>query len=74
MSGVGNVVWFLFAGWWLALTHLFTALFLALTIVGLPLAVANVKMIPLAFAPFGKRIVPIGSVTTADAILVPELG
>lgn len=74
VTGVGNVIWFICAGWWLALAHLLTALFLAFTIVGLPLAVANVKMIPLAFAPFGKQIVPIRDVTTTDAVTVPQLG
>lgn len=74
VSGAGNVVWFVLCGWWLALGHLATALLLAVTVVGIPLAVANVKMVPLAFAPFGKRIVPAATVTTADAVAVPSLG
>jgi uncharacterized membrane protein YccF (DUF307 family) len=76
MSGVGNIIWAVVAGWWLALGHIITALLLAVTIVGLPLAAANVKMIGLAFAPFGKQIVKTGSVTTAGsgAVAVPELG
>lgn len=74
VTGIGNVIWFIVAGWWLALTHLLTALLLGITIVGIPLAVANLKMIPLAFAPFGKQIVPLGQVTTRDAVSVPELG
>lgn len=73
-SGAGNVVWAIVAGWWLALGHLFTALLLCITVVGIPLGVANLKMIPLAFAPFGKQIVPVGSVTTRDAVAVPALG
>lgn len=73
MSGIGNVVWFVCCGWWLALSHLITAALLAITVVGLPLAVANVKMVPLAFAPFGKRIVPAGTVTSSHGIAVPEL-
>ena len=56
-SVLGNVIWILVAGWWLALAHLVTAILLALTIIGLPLAAANFKMIPLAFAPFGRDIV-----------------
>ncbi len=74
VSCIGNVVWFLVAGWWLALAHLVTALLLAITVIGIPLAVANIKMIPLAFAPFGKQIVPIASVTTDDHVTVPQLG
>ena len=74
VSCIGNVVWFLIAGWWLALAHLLTALLLAVTVIGIPLAVANIKMIPLAFAPFGKQIVPIESVTTVDQVTVPQLG
>ena len=73
MSAVGNLVWFLVAGWWLALGHLVTRLLLCLTIIGLPLGVANIKMIPLAFAPFGKQVVPIGDVMARDAHSVPQL-
>lgn len=57
-AAVGNVLWFIVAGLWLVLTHLITAVFLTLTIIGIPLAYANLKMIPLALAPLGKRIVP----------------
>lgn len=60
-AGVGstlmNVVWFLVGGMWLALGHIITAFFLAITIVGIPLAVANIKMIPVTAFPFGKQIV-----------------
>ena len=56
-STVGNVVWFLVGGWWLTLAHVFSAAVLALTIIGIPLAIVDVKLIPLSLAPFGKRIV-----------------
>jgi len=46
MTGLANVVWFLVAGLWLALGHLITATLQAITIIGIPLAVANIKMIP----------------------------
>ena len=52
-----NVVWILLAGWWLALVHLATAVVQAITIVGIPLAVANLKMVPISLVPYGKRIV-----------------
>lgn len=56
-AGVMNVIWFLIAGLWLAIGHIATAAAQAVTIVGLPLAVANVKMIPVTCFPFGKEIV-----------------
>ena len=53
-----NVVWILLAGWWLALGHVTTAVAQAITIIGIPLAIANLKMIPISLVPFGKEIVP----------------
>lgn len=57
-SALGNVVWIIFAGIWLVLGHITTAIALAVTIVGIPLAVANLKIIPVTLAPLGKQIVP----------------
>ena len=56
-SAIGNVVWVVLAGWWLALGHIASALALAITIVGLPFAWANLKMVPVALLPLGKQIV-----------------
>ena len=55
---LGNVLWFVLAGWWLALAHLITAIMLAITIVGIPFAWAHVKLAVLALWPIGKMIVP----------------
>ena len=55
---VGNVVWFVFAGWWLALGHLLTAIPLAITIIGIPFAWAHLKLAGIALWPIGKVIVP----------------
>lgn len=55
---VGNVIWFVLAGWWLALGHLLTALLLAITIIGIPFAWAHLKLAGLALWPIGKVIVP----------------
>jgi len=57
LSVVGNVLWFLLAGWWLALSHLITGCLLCLTIIGIPLGVADFKMAGAALSPFGKQIV-----------------
>jgi uncharacterized membrane protein YccF (DUF307 family) len=58
MSTIGNVIWILVAGWWLAIGHLTTAVAQAVTIIGIPLAIANLKMIPVSLVPLGKQIVP----------------
>src|SRR5262245_66327264 len=55
---LGNLVWLVLAGWWLALGHLLIAIVLALTIVGIPFAWAHLKLAGLALWPIGKVIVP----------------
>lgn len=60
-SAGANVIWFLVAGWWLALGHLTTAAAQAITIIGIPLAIANLKLMPVSLVPFGKVIVPTDS-------------
>jgi uncharacterized membrane protein YccF (DUF307 family) len=55
---LGNIIWFVLAGWWLALGHLITAVLLALTIVGIPFAWAHLKLAGIALWPIGKVIVP----------------
>lgn len=57
VSTVANVIWFVIAGVWLAIGHLVTAAAQAVTIIGIPLAIANIKMIPVTIFPFGKDIV-----------------
>ena len=69
-STVGNVIWFVFAGWWLALEHLITAAVLAVTIIGIPFAIANVKLVVAALAPFGREIVPTDAVDATYASAV----
>ena len=56
---IGNVIWILVAGIWLALGHIATAIAMAVTIIGIPLAIANLKMIPISLMPLGKDIVPV---------------
>lgn len=59
VSLLGNVIWIIFAGWWLALGHLVTGILLCVTIIGIPLAVANFKLIPVSLVPLGSEIVPV---------------
>ena len=56
-SAAMNIVWFLIAGLWLAIGHIITAAAMAITIIGIPLAVANLKLIPVTCFPFGKIVV-----------------
>lgn len=56
---VGNVIWILLCGLWLAIGHLLSAFAMAITIVGIPLALANLKLIPISLMPLGKEIVPV---------------
>ncbi|MFC1409217.1 YccF domain-containing protein [Streptacidiphilus sp. N1-12] len=57
-SCAGNVIWLVFAGWWLALGHLVTSIALAVTIIGIPFAWANLKLIPISLMPLGREVVP----------------
>jgi uncharacterized membrane protein YccF (DUF307 family) len=56
-STLGNVIWFIVAGWWLALMHVITGIALCLTIIGIPLGLANFKLINVSMRPFGREIV-----------------
>jgi uncharacterized membrane protein YccF (DUF307 family) len=57
---IGNIIWLLLCGVWLTIGHLVSAVAMALTIVGIPLALANLKLIPVSLMPLGKEIVPVG--------------
>ncbi len=65
LNFVLNVVWFVFAGWWLALTHLFIAIAEAVTIIGLPFAFKDLQLAGLALAPVGKMVVEVGEAPPA---------
>lgn len=56
---IGNVIWVVFFGVWLAIGHILSAIAMAVTIVGIPLALANLKLIPVSLMPLGKEIVPV---------------
>jgi uncharacterized membrane protein YccF (DUF307 family) len=55
-SAIGNVIWLVLCGWWLALGHLISGIALCLTVIGIPLGVANFKLIPVSLLPLGREI------------------
>ena len=57
LGTLGNLVWLLLAGWWLALGHILTAIALAITLIGIPFAWAHLKLVPISLWPIGKTIV-----------------
>ncbi|WP_445681517.1 YccF domain-containing protein [Radicibacter daui] len=57
MAGLGNIVWFVLAGWWLALGHVLAAVGYAVTIIGLPFAWQHLKLAQLALLPLGRQVV-----------------
>ena len=59
-SMIGNVLWVILFGWWLALGHLVAGVLLCLTIIGIPLGLASFKIIPITLLPLGTQIVPVG--------------
>ena len=58
-SAIGNVIWFVLCGWWLALGHLITGVLLCVTLIGIPLGLASFKLIPVSLLPLGREIVPV---------------
>jgi uncharacterized membrane protein YccF (DUF307 family) len=57
LGAIGNVVWLVLAGWWLALGHLITAVPLAITLIGIPFAWAHLKLAGISLWPVGRSIV-----------------
>ncbi|MEN8114966.1 MAG: YccF domain-containing protein [Actinomycetota bacterium] len=56
VTTVGNILWVVLAGIWLAIGHIISAFFLAITIIGIPFAIANVKLAGAALVPFGRSV------------------
>ncbi|WP_149202715.1 YccF domain-containing protein [Actinotalea subterranea] len=56
-STIGNVIWLLVAGFWLAIGHVLTAIPLFISIIGIPMGIANLKLVPVSLMPLGKEIV-----------------
>ena len=57
-SLIGNIIWIILIGWWLAVGHLSAGITLCLTIIGIPLGLANFKLIPISLIPLGVQVVP----------------
>lgn len=53
-----NIIWFIFAGWYIALSHVLVAIAEAVTIIGIPFAFKDIQLAQLALAPIGKRVIP----------------
>ncbi len=58
-SAIGNVIWLVLCGWWLALGHIITGVALCITIIGIPFGIANFKLIPISLLPLGRDIVTV---------------
>jgi uncharacterized membrane protein YccF (DUF307 family) len=66
-SLIGNIIWIILFGWWLAIGHLVTGIALCLTIIGIPLGLANFKLIPISLLPLGVQIVSTDEARTSVA-------
>ncbi|WP_299569687.1 YccF domain-containing protein [uncultured Williamsia sp.] len=70
-SAIGNVIWLIVAGIWLAIGHIVTGALLCLTIIGIPLGIANFKLVPVSLLPLGARIVDARMVDGGAYVAVP---
>ena len=71
-SLIGNILWLILAGWWLAIGHLVTGILLCITIIGIPLGLGNFKLIPISLWPFGREIVPIEQADATGVAVAPR--
>ncbi len=63
------MLWFVLLGWWLALGHVLTGVLLCLTVIGIPLGLANFKLIPVSLSPLGREIVPLDLAPAGDVVV-----
>jgi uncharacterized membrane protein YccF (DUF307 family) len=71
---VGNIIWILLEGWWLALLHVLAALLFFITIIGIPFGVANLKLARLALLPFGMEVANEPAVSSQTVLVIDQLG
>jgi uncharacterized membrane protein YccF (DUF307 family) len=69
-SLIGNVLWLVLCGWWLALVHLISGVALCITVIGIPLGLGNFKLIPISLWPMGREIVSVDDVRGADLVTI----
>lgn len=69
-SLIGNVLWFVLCGWWLALVHLLAGIALCLTIIGIPLGLGNFKLIPISLWPMGREIVNVDDLRGSGSLVI----
>ncbi|EGR0010572.1 YccF domain-containing protein [Vibrio cholerae] len=62
---LGNIIWFILAGFWLAMGHILSAVACFITIIGIPFALQHLKLAVISLAPIGKTVVPIGEAARA---------
>ena len=67
---LGNVLWLLLGGWWLALLQIVVGVVLCLTIIGIPFGIASFRMAVLALVPFGKQVVADADVPYGARVVV----
>ncbi len=67
LSFIGNIIWLVLAGIWLAIGHVITGLLLCITIIGIPFGIASFKLAGLALVPFGKTVVQAGAPLPPEA-------
>jgi uncharacterized membrane protein YccF (DUF307 family) len=73
LSAIGNVIWFVLAGLWIAIEHVLIGVLFCITIIGIPFGVANFKLAGLAIWPFGKMVVP-ASIAGPGGFVIHPLG
>jgi len=66
MRTIGNLLWLVLAGFWLAVGYAIAGVLLCITVIGIPFGVANFKLALLALVPFGKTVVPIDRIAGRD--------
>jgi uncharacterized membrane protein YccF (DUF307 family) len=66
-SAIGNVIWIVVAGWWLAIGNIVAGIAMCITIIGIPLGIASFKMVPISLLPLGREIVPSDQVVYGSA-------
>ena len=67
-SGILNIIWLIFAGIWIAISHILAALFLFITIIGIPFGIAHIRLAGAALMPVGKEIVPKHARTASELV------